>query len=562
MADKTYEEELQHLKQCVPKLIECSGNPNKSYRELVIQFVGANLQNFANLAKALEIYCFPTNTKKTGAVTDPYVDGGPEAGKVSGLWRFASVNPSLGRNQGVFLTLREGYASSLQWDEARVPSRDLLPQTDNTPVTGETNQDEDYIDVIFPNVDPEKSAAMCDAFRALETRTDPTVWTHEYSGTYEVIRGRMREEDDGSHTIVGLLAKPRSFVKTYENYNSHNAADVYYLHHVPKRIVQSIVDLPAYKTDGATATLNYSTERGTYDVIIRTGVDEPITIINKQTEDGCQTEVYTDFYWGITKTAMEAVQVGSAPQGWVYTIPTISPAANGRFNVRRERIKGIAKTATAYTSQITSTNEVVTQEKKNQTSVESLGAAEQGIIKRIRAAINRFCLFDSAKDTITSTPWSNTFTLEALDGDETHYVAGNQRENTWDAPAEGNYHFLKNWGRNEDGTYNWYIIERTDDYATEVTHYWYYRTSKEREVILANPTDVTKPYQSQNRVYRWKFETQKFKTEAAAYLWLRESDFLRSNSGVSGSGGRWTGQRTFLDIDFGWQNIGNPYGAA
>jgi len=558
---KTYTDELQHLAQCVPKLQKASGNPNKSYREIVVKFEGANMKNYANLAKALELYCWPTNTKQIRSVTDPFADGGPEEGKIEGLWRFVSVDPTHSRGEGVFLTLREGYASAIQWDEARVPSRDILPATDNVPIeTGVTNIDEDYIDVLFPNVDPEKSSAIAEALLALRTVTGQTIWTHSFTGEYHVIRARVREEEDGSHSIFGLLAKPRSFVKTYDNYNSHNAADVYYLHHVPKPIVQSLVDDGVYKTDGASATLNYSTERGTYDVIIRTGVDEPLTVLSKQTVDGCQQEVYTSFYWGVTTDTMRSLSAAGAPAGWIYELAPPTPAANGRWNLRFTKIKAIAKTAPAYTSAITSSRETETQEKKNQTTIESIGEEEQGIIKRVRGLINRFCRFDTVKEDVTSTPWETTFTLtDGPDGEEVHTVKGNQRTIEFDAAGSGFANRLTGWSRNEDGTYNWHIVKEIDTFYLEVTNHWYYDIWHRRTRIVSSGFQ-TGWYQDEYRIYRYKYQTRRFTSEDEAYLWLRESTNFQPNSGVSTVGkNKFIAQRRFLERDFGWANDGLAY---
>jgi hypothetical protein len=560
MPTKPYETELAHLKQCVPKLVKGSGTPNKSYSEITVRFDGANLENFAQLQKCLEFYGWPTNTIKSGSVTNPAIDGGPQRGQLEGVWRFVSCDPNhSARGEGVYVTLREGYAAELTWDEARVPSRALLPKTTSTALEG-TNADEDYIDVLFPNVDPTKSQTMADALLALGTVDAPTIWTHEYTGTYHVIYARPREEEDGSHSVLALLARPRSYLKTYENFQSHNASDVYYLHHVPKSIVQSVVDDAVYKTEGASATANYSTDRGTYDVIIRTGTDEPITVLNKQTEDGCLTEVYTDFYFGISKTTMEGISVGTAPQGWIYRITNLSPAANGKFNMRRDRIKAIAKTCPEYTSEITSSREWKTQEKKNQTSVASIGEAVQGLIKRIRGLVNRFCVYDTTTTTIESTPWEVTFSVTAEDGVEHHTVKGNQDLIDFGSPREGFIHKLTGWSRNEDGTYNWHIVEVIDDFNPDVTQFWYYRTSRNTTVLIGGSSADAGKYQDKKRVYRWKFELKRFRDEDAAYAWLRLSDFYAKESGVQKNGkSKFTAHKIFLDEDFGWQNDGSPY---
>ena len=566
MATKPYANELAHLSKCVPKLVKGSGAPNKSFSEIVVRFEGANLEMYPQLLKCLEYYCWPTNTAKAGSVTNPAIDGGPQRGKFEGVWRFVSCDPTKSnRSEGVYLTLREGYAQKLAWDEARVPSRDIIPQTDNVPIEdGVTNTDEDYIDIIFPNCDPEKSQSIADALLALETVSSPTIWTHKYTATYHVLRSRVREENDGSHSVVGVLARPRCFVKTYENYNSHNAADVYYLHHVPKRIVQSIVDNGAYKTDGASCTLNYATERATYDVIIRTGVDDPITIVNKQTEDGCLTETYTDFYFGITKAAVDAITIGTppneAPKGYIYNITGISPAANGRFNVRVDRIKAIAKTGTKYTSEITKSSETKTQESKNQPSVITLGAAVQGIIKRVRNMMNRFCVYDAVKEEITSTEWGPIeFTIQGEDGDEDHIVYGNQRTIDIGDPGEGFYYRLAGWSRNEDGTYNWHLVKEKDIYDDETVLFWNYSTNSYRTLIIAEGAHAGWKQDQTDRL-DWIYQSRRFKTEADGYTWLQGLASKSPNCGVNQNGKAKFHAYARRTIDStGWTNTGSPY---
>ena len=379
-----------------------------------------------------------------------------------------------------------------------------------------------------------------------------------------MIQSRTREEADGSQSLITLIGKPRSFTKTYENFESHNESVIYNLHHVPKRIVQSIIDDPVYKISGASVTQNFSTERGTYDLIIRHGPENPITILSKKTEDGCQMEVYSDFHFGVTEATADAFDVEEAPPGWIYRVVSFSPAANGRFNIRRDRLKAIAKTGTEYTSQQSSSRTTETQEKKNQTTPGgAIGILTQGIIRFRRALLNRFCRYDRTADNTTSTPWEVSFTVEGPDGDEAHVFKGNQRVNDPGTPASGNYLRLGSWSRNEDGTFNWHTTEETNQFKLEVTNSWSYRTSKNRTVVIA--TGINQGlYQAQERVFEWVYETRKFTSEDDAYAWLRESVFWkRSECGVRSFGkARFRASRALLDADFGWQDDGDPFAGA
>jgi hypothetical protein len=562
MPTKPYQTELNHLAQCTPKLIKGTGTPNKSHSEITVRFDGANLEMFAQLQKCLEFYCWPTNPNKSGSVKDPAIDGGPQRGKLEGIWRFVDCSPThAARGEGVYLTLREGYASELVWSEARVPSRALLPQTDNVPIEAVGNTDEDYIDILFPNVDPTKSQTMADALLAMKTVDAPTIWTHKYTGVYHVIYARPREEDDGSHSIIGLLARPRSFLKTYESFESHNATDVYYLHHVPKTIVQSVVDDPLYKTVGASATANYSTERGTYDVIIRTGPDEPVTILNKQTEDGCLTEIYTDWYFGVTKDTVDATSVGSAPQGWIYRITGISPTSNGKFNMRRDRIHGIERIGTGYYNETSSSRESFTVESLNTTNKGTALPGQQGIIQRFLSRLNRFCTWDTRLINTQSTPWEVEFTVpDAPAGVEIHTVKGNQRTIAFPAAEAGYNTALTGWQRNEDGTFNWHLVKTVDQYDTATVEYWIYDIYHRRTLVIAGSGPNAGKYQDQYRRYTWKFESSRHKTEAAAYAWLRESSNYDPRSGVETHGKTsFRAQRRSLQTDYGWVDDGVAY---
>ena len=561
MAQQKFEAERKHLSSMVPTLKSVSGNPATSQREIVIEFPGANKRDFPNMEKALELYCWPSNQKPQRWVRDPHVDGDKDKGKVKGLWRFVSATSVFGRTEGVFLTLREGYASEINWDEARVPSRDILPQTDNTPIESSPVRGEDYIDVIFPNFDPLKSQDAADALLAEGTVEDPTVSEHPFEGVYHILRVRTREEDDGSHSIVAVLAQSRAFVELYENVNSHNAARAFYLHHVPKSIVQSIVDDPLYKTDGATATANYSTERATYDVIIRQGVDDPVSIITKKTEDGCQLEVYSDFYFGLTLTAAEAIPVGTAPQGWIYRIPVITPAAHGRFTVRRERSVAIAAEGQEFIAESTPFHTTTQTEKRNQLTPLTSNTSVIGKILRALSRLNPFCVYDGTNTEIESIPWDDTFTVNGPDGLETHIVKKYQRILDIGTPPSGFTDRLTGFTVHEDKTFDWHLVRTENLYAREVTNSWNWTKRLTRDLIITAGGAAGK-YQPQIWIREYKYETRRFTSEDDGYAWLRESIFHLPppNSGVSIHGrSKYVAWRTTLVLDNGWVDNGFPF---
>ena len=558
--EQTYQKERDYLSKITPEVVSVTGNPLTSSRELVIEFPQANTQDFPDLEKSLEVYCWPKNENPQRWVRDPFADGGPEKGKISGLWRFVSASGVHARRTGLFLTLREGYASTFEWDEARVISRDILPQTDYTPLEG-IQSEEDYIDVLFPNFDPKKVQTQADLFLSTGPHEDPTVSTHDYSGIYEVIHCRPREEEDGSQSLITLIGKPRSFTKTYENFESHNESVIYNLHHVPKRIVQSIIDDPVYKISGASVTHNFSTERGTYDLIIRHGPENPITILNMKVEDGCQLEVYADFYYGITKETADGFVIEDAPKGWIYRIQGPTPAANGRFNLRRERIKAIAATGTEYDSEVTSSRVTTTREKKNQGNAANVGNPVQGIIKVARSLLNRFCRYEIVLKNTTSTPWQITYTIPGPDGDEIHIEKGNQRAIVIGDPGEGFYFRLAaGVTRNEDGTFYWHLAKEVDQYSREVTSQFPYHFWRHRSLLVVAPSGDAGKYQDQQQVDDWVFESRRFNKEDDAYAWLRETGNLQESSGVTTQGKtRFYAYKRYITAVHPWQNIGFPY---
>lgn len=561
MAQQRFEEEREHLSKIVPTLKSITGNPAVSQREAVIEFPNANRKNFPNLEKSLELYCWPDNQNPQRWVRDPHVDGDKDKGKMEGLWRFVNASGVFGRTEGVFLTLREGYASEIKWDEARVPSRDILPQTDNTPIESSPVRGEDYIDVLFPNFNPEESQKAADGLLALGTIEDPTVSTHDFEGVYHILRVRTREEDDGSHSVVAVLAQSRAFVEMYENENSHNAARVFYLHHVPKSIVQSIVDNPLYKTDGATATANYSTERATYDVIIRQGVDDPVSVISKKTEDGCQLDVYTDFYFGLTLTAAEAIPVGTAPQGWIYRIPVLTPAAHGRFNVRRDRSYATSTSGQEFIAESTPFHTTTQREKRNQLTPLTSGESVVGKILRALSRLNPFCVYDGTNTEIESIPWDTTFTIDGPDGLETHIVKKYQPVLDIGTPDSGFVFRLTGFAVHEDQTFDWHVVQTENLYAREVTNSWPYTKRLTRDLLITAGGNIGL-YQPQIWVREYLYETRRFTSEDDAYAWLRESIFFfpPPGSGVSIHGrSKYVAWRQSQTIDEGWTNNGFPF---
>ena len=216
---------------------------------------------------------------------------------------------------------------------------------------------------------------------------------------------------------------------------------------------------------GTSGSGNYSTNEGLVDLTFRVRDGAAVTVSNIKTADGCQIEEYTDYYYDYTKAQVEAFDIGDAPQGWFYRAPLIRPDGSGaRYTIIVVREKAIAVSKSAVTVADNADYSETLTLAENQTTPPTVEDS-QGVIKRLQLNFNRFCLWGTRLVTRTSKPWSQTYTITTNEGrSETHIIKGNQTSISIPSRSSGQVQsFASAPSRNPDGTYNWHLVQSTDD---------------------------------------------------------------------------------------------------
>lgn len=351
-------------------------------------------------------YCdvsnWDTNAKKRMWVDNPTVGNEVHNGR----WRLVEAFYDKNRRgqMGIVRRLRKGFAVTPEWDEALVLNADDL------------QEDERYITVAFPNIDPRYTDSVMTALGT--TLVDPTIHGEQRSGTWEIIHRRPRKTEDGAIMVECVLAQPEFTVTTFSGLDTPAATVIRYLWNVPKRTAQTIID--GYESGtGTSAIANYSTAEGLVDITIRERASGAIiTIRLLQTHSSCLEDHYDDYYYGLTQAEAESFDIGTAPQGWIYELVSHRYAAESGWMVHTRRRQAIAKTVSDE-RHVRARDEIdeYETEKMNQTTAPALsdiGAAVTGRERTITGVqLNQFCLYD----------WTGRYR-------DVHVLSGNEWEKT------------------------------------------------------------------------------------------------------------------------------------
>jgi hypothetical protein len=377
-----------------------SAHDNKLWSEgdLVAYWPAANESVMEEAVSYLRLYCDVSNgTKKRTWCDDPKIGETPYPGR----WRLFRVYYDRGRSgqPGVVRELKRGFATEINWAEALQVGGDVLQTNAASP---DGDQTEAYIEVVFPSVDPESVHAMVTALQTAQKSVDPVIQGQTRTGTYEYIHVRPDKQEDGSFWIRLLMAKPQYSFSTKEKVGTPDETNVTYYWNVPKRLAQALATAQTTGTNAA-ALANYATQQGVVDITVRKrGTVTALTILDKKTEDGALLNEFTDWYWGMDKTAADALTTGDpAPAGWIYSIAHISYDGQGNYSARRVRTQAIA--ITLYTDKVIHIGAQSTVKRSrylNQTSLpDAIGYAQGKIKKLVEADKNRFGVWDYTVDT-------------------------------------------------------------------------------------------------------------------------------------------------------------------
>jgi hypothetical protein len=326
-------------------------------------------------------------------------------GKVhTGLWRV--VNTSWNpQYPGYIQTLRYGWSTALAWDEVRIQQGENRDTADGGTAL--------HMLIEIPNVAIGSEHTIAAALMAGSPWTNPTIQGVQRPGVfYCAWAAPQRIEGDGAYTIQAILSQRHGIFYGYSDSATFESETVIQLLHVPTKIVQALANSASYKTFGATLSPSYSQASNTWTLTVRQA-----DLIASDSGDG--TLVYEDIY-----------QTTTEKQYW------------------------------------------------NQTSVPTLTFAT-GILKMISAAMDKFRRWrvevrvTTSKYSLISFPLTTRLGVVA----ETHYIARFERPAVGGGPAflgrpaltAGFVHdFVGNPSRNADGTWNWYLIVKTNDLAISI----------------------------------------------------------------------------------------------
>jgi len=285
---------------------------------------------------------------------------------------------------------------------------------------------------------------------------------------------------------------------------------------VPKRLAQSVSD--GWNTAGDSGTASYSTDQGVVDMIFRRNNAEAITITNVKTAHGCQIREYSDFYYNLTEAEVQAFDIGTPAQGYFYSAPQIRYSGDGKYTVVVVREQAIAVSRDAVTVDDNYDYTDTLTIKENQTTPTE-PTQSLGVMQKLSLEFNRFCLWGTKLITRTSKAWDATYTFYTDENrTEIHIIKINQRSVSLPARPSGMVQrFASPPSRNPDGTWNWHIVQSTDETYLGTSGTAYYRSGNRifREVYNTDTDQYEWLYAD---VYR-TVTVKQFNSVAAAYAY-------------------------------------------
>ncbi len=406
--------------------------------ELIVAFKESVPDTLSDMRYFLEIYTWATNTEARNYVDDPIISGETFKGR----WRKAYVRELVRdistseQEHLVILTLRQGLASKINWDEARIVTRNTLPG--NTQGSGDTASDnpERWLDILFPSFDPVyvESAVqgLADEYNSTGTAPNYTSAAFAVDGTgfygeWHKVFARVQKQEDGTCNAVITMAQPQYTLVAFTDYGGDDAADVTYCWQVPKDIAQSI--LTAWKTGvGKSATAAYSMRDGLVDLVLRAKTTTGSTLTVTDLPLTCATDIDMYFAWGYT-SAQVATFIGDHDSALTNTVRDIriSARGDGLYDVTITETSRTAKASNAYVyerlvpanDRYGYTDTVITFSGKSTADVEgyALGA---GVYGWVRAKQDEDCTWKGEKvvrvyNTTPDATESNTITATNTD---------------------------------------------------------------------------------------------------------------------------------------------------
>ena len=286
---------------------ESTSVPLNNEKEVKIAWTFSTDENFANFEHFLDSYTWPTNKNPQYWIEAPEID----SVVLPGVWRHAFTTrverqDSRGNDEFlIVLTLRRGWAESIDWDEALLVERKDSDGNDES-VSGvddsSSYNDASAVIVRFPNISPYKMTSVMAELSA-SIYTDQEVQGNTLSGEWHKAFTASKKTDDGSAYVDLVLSRERFTVSLYQNYGTARQADIWRIYNVTKDIAQDIAD--DWQDEGRSVDIQYNENTSLCTITL---TDRDVQKQNLSTEwikNACDSFLRLHFAWGYTKDELE-----------------------------------------------------------------------------------------------------------------------------------------------------------------------------------------------------------------------------------------------------------------
>jgi hypothetical protein len=297
---------------------EHASTPITNVKEVRVGWEFSSNKDFSQLENFLQLYTWPKNEKQQRWVQDPVVDGVV----LTGRWRQAFTTRVERRDsQGsdvvtfwIVLTLRLGWAESLDWGEARIAEGASTQTNAETLGSAVSDDKAGIVRVLFPNFSPYYAESAIVAVG--ETVSDARVQEQTLSGVWYVNIASLQEQQDGSHSLVLTLAKNKYILNSYRDYLFIRGGILSYAHNVPKGVAQTLID--ELKAKGYSVTASFNQGEETVDLVATAYRYNELLLLGHVSSINCDSVSYANLYLGVSGPDAYQLPYSTSP-GYSYS---------------------------------------------------------------------------------------------------------------------------------------------------------------------------------------------------------------------------------------------------
>lgn len=304
-----FEQELKFLDPKAANVIGNEPNPQTGDHELRLFWACSKDDLRESAVRFLKTYGWATNhpTAQT-YVENPVIDGKTYTGR----YRVAGISQLItGREDkpdGIILTLRRGYMTTVDWTEARIAG-DHRIASNGSQVTGiddtTSNNPIRHMLVQFHNVSPLHKKAIADSLAAGSTITSPVIQGETYSGAWHVAYVRPVPSEGGEYVLQVMLGRPQYTLIEYTDKGGDRESYRARLVGVPRTLAQQIIDDWGDQSGvvGQSASSSVGVEESYVDITLTKPAGIPLNMTLNNVPTACDTTTTLHVAWGYTEAA-------------------------------------------------------------------------------------------------------------------------------------------------------------------------------------------------------------------------------------------------------------------